>query len=130
MGLDTTHDCFSGSYGSFNLLRAAIAKAAGEQIEDGFSVLYNYDDFKDKNYAGEWDETPDDILTVLIVHYDCDGKIKTEHCGPLADRIEKLLPDIPEVDYTQGGRQYRKMAQQFVDGLREAAAADEDVEFF
>lgn len=130
MGLDTTHDCYSGGYGGFNLLRAAIARAAGEQIEDSFSVLYNYDDFRPINFHGEWDKTPEDILTVLIVHSDCEGKIMSEHCGPLADRIEKLLPDIPEVDHAHGGRRFRKMAQRFVDGLREAAEANEDVEFF
>jgi hypothetical protein len=29
MGLDTTHDCWHGSYGGFNRWRNAIAAAAG-----------------------------------------------------------------------------------------------------
>ena len=60
-----------------------------------------------------------DPLMYLLIHSDCDGVIKPEHGAPLADRLEELLPFVED----------KQRTEQFIAGLREAAQADEDVEF-
>jgi hypothetical protein len=81
------------------------------------------------DYAqGEWQKLPEDPLLILLVHSDCDGRIKAEHCAPLADALEPLVPKLAgsaEERQTDAGA-----AKAFIDGLRAASAAGEDVEFF
>ncbi len=103
MGLDTTHDCWHGSYGSFSRFRDALATAAGYDT-DG------------------WPDWPaEDPLILLIHHSDCDGFIHTLLCRPLAARIDELIPHLdPEV---------ADRARQFSEGLKVAANRGEHVEF-
>lgn len=76
-----------------------------------------------------WDVLKPDALHVLLNHSDCDGQIATEHCAPLADRLEELLPLLPlERDGGHIG-DWREKTQQFISGLRLAAARGEAVEF-
>jgi len=143
MGLDTSHDCWHGAYSAFTRWRHHIATVAGYRIitptrEDilagGIHMSYvdiDWDIFNAENYQGEWDDGPfiDDALLHLIVHSDCDGVIHPKHARPLADRLEGLLPKLDEGQ--SGGHIWsmREVTQQFIDGLRKAAAADEDVDF-
>jgi hypothetical protein len=79
--------------------------------------------------AGHWDTPPDDPLLILLIHSDCDGVIKAEHAAFLAQRLEQLLPLLPD-DYAGGHiGDWREKTQEFIDGLRAAAEADEDVDF-
>lgn len=130
MGLDTTHNCWHGPYSAFGDWRNTIARAAGFGItttSDGIKTVdLPYHDFVAKNYMGDWDRTPDEILMVLFVHSDCEGEIKPEHCGPLADRLEGLMHSLP-VDTWRV--MYRNETRQFIDGLRMAADAGEPVRF-
>ena len=94
MGLDTSHDAWHGSYGSFGIWRNQLAAVAGYKIikVDGFnSVDIDWSNFKPKNLAGEWDETPSDPLLVLIVHSDCDGSIYPAQAKPLITRMAAKL---------------------------------------
>ena len=116
MGLDTTHGCFNGSYNGFDVWRKEICRLAGIEF-----------DCKPRNRStaelnGDWAETPDDILYVLIDHSDCDGHIPAQHCALLADRLVGLLPHA----YTLRDK---KNTSQFVKGLRAAAAKGEEVHF-
>lgn len=63
MGLDTTHDCWHGSYHGFNHWRRAVARTVGIDLETmrGFGG------------DGEWNEA--DPITTLLNHSDCDGDI-------------------------------------------------------
>ena len=118
MGLDTTHDCYHGSYTSFAKWREELSRAAG--------ITY-YCGGRNRTAAeidGDWAEPPDDILYVLIDHADCDGHIHAEHCAPLADRLEGLLPKILGPPEDQ-----RVTTMIFVAGLRSAAAKGEMVLF-
>src|SRR6185369_10798090 len=103
MGLDTTHDCWHGSYSAFTRWRNTIAEVAGyslmdptpeEQARYCFSKhpMIEWDGIENKNYRGDWSQMPGDPLIVLIAHSDCDGVIHPEHGRPLADRLEGLLP--------------------------------------
>ena len=118
MGLDTTHNCWHGSYSSFNRFREAIISAAspldfmhGPEVGDvdfGKYVLHNY--------AGWWNEgerASKDPLEVLIVHSDCDGWIFPEDADPLADRLEEFIERV-DADW-------QSRVREFINGLRSAA---------
>lgn len=127
MGLDTTHGCWEGAYSAFGRWRSKLAEVAG------FPPLYEMPGYK--SYGAEnhnvhsWEPYKDDPLTVLLTHSDCDGSIAAAQCGPLADRLEQLLPLLPsEPDNGHIGI-WKDKTQQFIDGLRLAASRGEDVEF-
>jgi len=118
MGLDTSHDCWHGAYSAFHRWRVKLAEVAG---------YGNIDDYL--GYGGDKD-WPEDPLTVLLNHSDCDGEILSVDCTPLADRLEELLPAL-KLAGEGGGHigSYEKKTTQFIMGLRDAAAAGEDVRF-
>jgi hypothetical protein len=130
MGLDTTHDCWHGAYGAFNRWRDHVAEAAGYAVVDR-GVQIDWDDYVSANYAGEWNRIPADPLIFLIVHSDCDGVIHPAQAGPLADRLEELLPKVNESDarghISRLGM--RGTTERFITGLRAAVEANEDVDF-
>jgi hypothetical protein len=136
MGLDTSHECWHGSYGSFSRWRTELARVAGYKInppqigQPGYDLPW--DEFEDKNYQGEWNGSVpgDDPLLFLLVHSDCDGVIHPEQGIHIARRLEQLLPLLD--DTTENGHispSMRGKTQQFIDGLRTAADAGEDVVF-
>lgn len=134
MGLDVTHDCWQGAYSAFSRFREEVALAAGYKIvEDG---IYRYTDIDwsvitDENLQGEWETPPDDPLLVLLIHSDCDGKIPVAYCEHLATRLEQIIPNLRETG--EGHLRFggvKGAAQRFANGLRAAAQANEDVEFW
>lgn len=141
MGLDTTHDAWHGAYSAFTRWRNGVAKAAGYQIVEvvaSYGMTYpqpaiDWDSIRPENYEGAWAATPEDPLVVLIAHSDCDGVIHPEQAGPLADRLEGLLPAL-DAQGEGGGHisrdgGYRTVTERFIAGLRAAVEAGEDVEF-
>lgn len=128
MGLDTTHDCWHGAYSSFSYWRNLVATAAGRELYEGGYWTPGWEDLPNlaDKIQGRWSEPPADPLLVLLIHSDCDGIIPTELCAALADRLEKLVPLMPDDDAWGG---WGPKTQEFVDGLRAAYAAGEDVEF-
>ena len=136
MGLDTSHDAWHGAYGAFTRWRHKLAEVAGYEVakvEGAYgpreTVLIDWGHIQEKNYEGDWDEIPSDPLILLIAHSDCDGVIHPEHAKPLADRLEELVPLLPEGEAPGHVRDWRDKTQQFIDGLRAAAEAGEDVDF-
>lgn len=139
MGLDTSHDAWHGAYGAFTRWRNAVTVAAGYEIVDevgDYGVTHptpkiDWDSILPHNYDGEWPTPPSDPLIVLIAHSDCDGVIHPEQAGPLADRLEELLPLLDE----DGGGHLARMGGhrgatvQFIQGLRAAVEAGEDLDF-
>lgn len=136
MGLDTSHEAWHGAYSAFSRWRNKLAEVAGYEIAkiDGQyglreTILIDWGHIAEKNYYGEWDETPADPLILLIAHSDCDGVIHPEHARLLADRLEELIHLLPDEDVLGHIGNYRSKTRQFVDGLRSAAAQGEDVDF-
>jgi hypothetical protein len=140
MGLGTSHDCWHGAYSAFSRWRDKLAVVAGYGMQDptpeeqaqGFYRQYvalEWSGIEEKNFQGEWTRTPSDPLIVLIAHSDCGGVIHPEQAGPLANRLEELLPLLP--DECGGGHigHWREKTQQFIDGLRMASRLGEDVVF-
>jgi hypothetical protein len=143
MGLDTSHDCWHGSYSAFLRWRHTLAEAAGYKLREptdedraaGFysqSVDIDWDQFKPENYMGEWNGfvPGDDPLLFLLVHSDCDGVIHPEQGIHIARRLEQLLPLLDGTTEIGHIRPHmRGKTQQFIDGLQAAAVAGEDVVF-
>lgn len=138
MGLDCSHGAWRGAYSAFTRWRNTIAQAAGYsvakvQYEDGYSapaVMIDWGHITEAQLHGEWEETPSDPLLVLIAHSDCDGVIKPEQAEPLAARLEELVDNLPTEDAPGHIGNWRSKTQSFIDGLRKAAAAGENLEFF
>lgn len=136
MGLDTTHNCWHGAYSAFNRWRNHVAQAAGYAVE-GRNVLIDWGHVTEANLQGDWKQIPHgldgpDPLIILIAHSDCDGTIRTEHAGPLAERLEDLLPKIQDEDgggHVAASGGYRQVTYNWINGLREASDLGEDVEF-
>jgi hypothetical protein len=127
MGLDTSHDCWHGAYSAFTRWRTALGRAAGLPIGKvplfgGGAPTIDWPD------TTKLDQT--DALRILIEHSDCDGEIPWQVCGPMADRLEALLPELEKLG-DGGGHigNYVAKTKQFIDGLRLASAHQEDVEF-
>lgn len=76
-----------------------------------------------------WTHFNADPLTKLLNHSDCDGEIAAGDCGPLADRLETLLPLLPDEDGGGHVRHWRETTRRFIDGLRRASEAGESVRF-
>lgn len=114
MGLDTTHGCWNGPYSSFNEWREVICRLAG------LGKLYDYKGFGE----GVKDFPKNDVIVELLNHSDCEGVILHKHCQPLAERMEQF---VGKLDYADD--YYSRKTRQFIDGLKAAHAAAENVVF-
>lgn len=123
MGLDTSHDCWHGSYITFGHFRGKLFDAA---FGGGPRAHYAYLDEVDA-----WPETDDrlkDPLMALLLHSDCDGEIEIDKQLALAERLEQLAPKLAE-DPDDKTRRFSERAKTFAKGLREAHKAGEPVGF-
>ena len=153
MGLDTTHDCWHGAYSAFMRWRKKLAEVAGLpplELMEGFYQPNDIGTLQACRRALErgpldwmansikqledqlpitWSCLRPDVLYELLSHSDCDGELAADICGPLADRLEELLPLLP--DKNGGGHigDWREKAQKFIDGLQRAASENEPVGF-
>lgn len=124
MGLDTSHNCWHGSYSSFARFRNEVA----DHAKTHYGYVPNYDGHPERALYGWWDKDHpfSDILDVFFLHSDCEGWIFPKHAELLADRLDALV-DYASDDGTQWCARAR--LRQFVDGLRRAADQWEVVAF-
>jgi len=157
MGLDTSHNAWSGAYSAFHRWRQKIAEVAGLpplELMDGFygplstkngpPTLYHGMETNrpawgpdsrpflahiDDRLPISWDALKPSPLHELLSHSDCDGEIAAGLCGPIADALEALIPLLPET--ADGGHigDWREKTAKFVAGLRAAAAEGEPLDF-
>lgn len=156
MGLDTTHDCWHGAYSAFSRWREKLAEVAGYTFHihgepfklggTGMEVVATSRVMVDLDWGsieatigrdllGRWpaipvrpDGTPDPLI-ILLGHSDCEGELQAEFLPALADRLEELLPLLEGEDGGGHIGSYVEKTQTFIDGLRRASAAGEDVGF-
>ncbi len=119
MGLDTTHNCWHGSYSSFMLFRIAIARKLGINLRSmkGFGTKPGI----------AWDDLKPDPIYVLLNHSDCDGHIEVADLIPLADRLDELA--ATPIPCQNGSWDWAERAKQFADGCRLAASQKQPVLF-
>lgn len=143
MGLWVSHNCWEGAYSAFLRWRHTLAEAAGYTIREATageraaghyspSVNIDWSMFEDQHYKGEWGNfvPGDDPLLFLLVHSDYDGVIHPEQGIHIAARLEQILPLLDDTEAIGHIRpSMRAETQQFIDGLRAAIKAGEDVEF-
>ena len=128
MGLDTTHDCWHGGYGTFGLWRARLAEVAGLPPLELMEGFYDPDNSLNRRpgLPIKWACLKPDPLYILLDHSDCDGVIKASDCAAIAARLDELAP-LMDNDSSRLSMQAK--TRQFAAGLRAAAAANENVEF-
>lgn len=146
MGLDTTHDCWHGSYSAFNRWREMIAKLAGLPplpLMEGFFERGHYTDpfvEYEKRYPNlaasyyeslpiKWKSLRASPLYKLLYHSDCDGELDWKDCNSIADELEKLVPKLPKREAGGHIGDWRDKTQTFIAGLRSAYEARENVQF-
>jgi len=146
MGLDTSHDAWHGAYSAFMRWRQKLTEVAGLpplELMEGFFEKSNYrDPFRQlaeefpnlaevfyRSLPIKWNCLKPSPLYELLYHSDCEGEIPASSCGPIADELEKLLPLLPKGDAGGHIGDFRDKTQQFIDGLRAAAAANEPLDF-
>jgi hypothetical protein len=157
MGLDTSHDCWHGSYGSFMRWRIEIAKCIGIplQLMDGYFkwTEISFDDLEklkpmfnwDGSYPSwavdlhlavvgaplplKWEFFAPSPLHILLNHSDCEGSIRWQDCDAIADALEAIIPLLPKDKAGGHIGDWKDKTQRFVDGLRLAWKNKEDVEF-
>lgn len=149
MGLDCSHEAWHGAYSAFMRWREKIAEVAGLpplRMMAGFweKGLAPYDPatlVPEGHYSKEavnrfceglpisWDCLKPRPLYILLSHSDCDGEIAAEDCGPLADDLATIVQLMPEGEAGGHIGNWKEKTQQFVDGLREAAKANEPLLF-
>jgi hypothetical protein len=125
MGLRITHDCWNGPYSGFKYWRGLIAQAAGIPLglmEGFFDPRVEAPEEIARWLPVAWSVLKPDVLHVLLNHPDHEGSIESRYCGPLADRLEALLPLLPEGEE-------QDVTRRFIVGLRQAANRGEEVEF-
>lgn len=149
MGLDCSHDAWHGAYSAFMRWRTEIARVAGLPplglMEGFFSPAAGYGAVYLDHSASDlsrgsvrrlheqlpikWECLKPSPLHELLQHSDCDGEIAADRCGPIADELEMLIPLLPDAEDPGHIGHWRSKTQQFVDGLRRAAAAGEPLDF-
>jgi len=148
MGLDISPGVWSGAYGAFSRWRHMLAEAAGYEVAEVVTevisspgrmdykstrptVLIDWGHIKPENYEGVWAKAdePADPLILLIAHSDCDGHLTPRHARLLADRLEELLPLLPDEIMPGHIGDLHAKTRIFIDGCRAAHKANQRLRF-
>lgn len=151
MGLSTSHGCFYGAYSGFAEFREVVGRAAGLPYcvvtggwRDGQLQLdIDWDAVTERQIMGHWDRKGPtvkasgvydppitDPVLYLLVHSDCEGKLRRGWLPALRDRLVQIEPRYEELAAAppmQGYLQGR--LREFINGLDEAIEAGEHVDF-
>ena len=117
MGLDTSHDCYHGSYRNFSKWRCYLHSLISGEDDSNAALTAAWNR---GHYEGN-DATA--IINILMNHLDCDGWIGNSNCLPLAAALCELLDQMPPDGV------WRETTNLFIEGLRLAACRGEDVAF-
>lgn len=126
MGLDTSHNCWSGPYSMFMRWREELARLAGlPELRKmaGFTGMLDADSPEGISWS-----SVEDPLVPLLDHDDCGGELEWKGCLAIADRLEELLP---QMENSRTGEAWMIGAtKRFTEGLRLAHSEKENVAFF
>lgn len=109
MGLDTTHDCWHGSYSNFMQFRIKLAQAIGADLKSTW----------------EQEKEFDHDLHPLLNHSDCDGALTVYECKRTLNGLKQVIqhPDIKSDEYILD------KCNKFIAGLELAISKNEPVLF-
>ena len=130
MGLDVSHDTFTGAYSAFHRFRIAVARATGGDIHQTDS--WPMEAYFELGPGHDNESHP--ALFEFLGHSDCGGEIDPVTAGKLADEMEVLLPALDAMG--DGGGHlaraggYGAVARRWIAGCRRAAQAGEPLEFY
>jgi len=116
MGLDVSHDCFSGSYGTFNRYREYLCSLVGIDATKMQGLC-------DVGPGLEWPTDSEEPICIMVNHSDCDGDIPKEDVLPLANRLKELLPKM------ENEERWKQKTEQWIEGLMFAHEEGDKVEF-
>jgi len=116
-------DLMEGFYVPFNSGNlATLYYGLGTRSEDYLRSI-------DERLPIKWDCLKPSPLHALLYHSDCDGELRWEDCVGIADELERLIPLLPKGEHPGHIGNWRDKTQAFIDGLRKAAEARENVDF-
>jgi len=119
MGLDTTHNCYHGSYTYFNRFRYALARQIGINLDD-------YIGYSDKG-TKDLDSIEHDIMP-LLNHSDCDGRLKITESRRIAKGLNLILENFnPKLKHPE---RFKDDIIQFRDGCLDAVSKREMIHFY
>lgn len=119
MGLDTSHNCWNGTYLYFNRFRYSLGHQIGIDLDD---------------YAGYGKKGVKCLTKIehelmpLFNHSDCDGILTVEESKQIVIGLNKVLEnfnDKIEADYI-----FKENIIKFRDGCLEAIERNEEVDFY
>lgn len=136
MGLDVSHDCFSGAYSAFNRFRQSVAKACGGSFpphEPG-QVDDNGKPFDHSQWYFEAADVPADHhdgMRLFLGHSDCDGTLDPAEALAVAAFLEWAAPRMEgaATGHLERNGSLTGTALRFARGCRDAAQMGETVEF-
>lgn len=147
MGLDCSHNAFSGAYSAFNRLRgflcyvvSIITKCSDCSFPPHLSYKPPFEIRSDLDpdcfYVPDNFENDHPGLWHLLAHDDCDGEIPPDICSLVADDLDWILPtaqalkgDLIETGHIARDGGYEKVIAKFRDGCRDAASHNEPLIF-
>lgn len=148
MGLDCSHDAFTGAYSAFNRLRQFVCAAAGGSFPPHCQRGPNGYPLEDERGHVLMRDIPMDQWVVddeyqrsewpglyeFLEHSDCDGEIDPAMCVKVADDLERLMPKMEALGWASHGHiegrgGFVEVVRKFIAGCRAAAAANEPLEF-
>ena len=118
MGLETSHDCWNGSYSSFNRFRYSLGHQIGIDLDD--YIGYNEKGTKDLSKI-------DHELMPLFNHSDCDGRLTIKECKSIVKGLNSILENFN--DKTQADWGFKENIIQFRDGCLDAISKKQMVKF-
>lgn len=125
MGLDVSHDAFSGAYSAFNRMRIAVCEATG-----GGEVKENGETFFAVGGNFRFDQHPG--LLEFLSHSDCDGEIHPAMCRLVARDLRKVaevMPESSDFGHIAAVGGMRAAVIKFAEGCERAADAGEPLVF-
>lgn len=122
MGLNVSHNCWNGAYGTFRKFRQSLANYIDMDLESM------------EGFGGEIPFPSKDVepLVILLDHSDCDGIIEHKDTKKLAKRMDEILLIAENDESGIIGLETTYFLEKldiFIEGLLTAYAKGDDVIF-
>lgn len=118
MGLDTSHNCWHGSYSSFNQFRYSLGRQIGVNLDEyigyGEGGTKYLTDIKHELYP-------------FFMHSDCEGELTVEESKQIVIGLNKVLENFNE--NLELSYNFKNKIIQFRDGCLDAISKNEIIDF-